>query len=183
MSDFFTGKTYKGMVEITSKTNQIILNCISKKETHYFFNAAYIKDNKLFATEGRCMIVLSIPKDIEIEEGYYYPVKIGFRNHSKYFLIPYKLDVNFPNVEKTIFDYSQTPDMFNYLCQYTNNLQKNSALIFKIFLKIGLPIDLKYFEVLKYFGSFKIKHISEKPILFYNDEIKYIVMPMLSEKA
>lgn len=174
---FFTGKTYQGIIEITNKTFEIINACTSNDPRYKYFTAANIDTSKrkLYATNGKAMAVMPIGCDVQ--SGYYVATKCK----KEYFLVPYQIDAVFPKAEKVIPDYSQLPDLIVKAQYFGENQEKNSKFLFTLLDQIKAPINLDFLKPLRYIGPFNVKYEEKKPILFYNEHIQYIVMPMLSE--
>lgn len=178
---YFTGYNYKGIIGITFQMFRALNLCISKEEEfNYMFSAAWLdKDNNmLYASDGKMGIAFDIPEEIKktekISTGYYMPVQNG----KKYYLIPYKLASKFPDMEKVIPNYDNDQIVMTNE-QYLSNMTKNTQFIFRLFEKIENPIDLERLSVLKYISSFNVKYQKDKAVLFYNDHVKFIIMPLI----
>lgn len=178
MSDikYFTKKSYKGIIEITAKLANIINTIINPLICSHrgYNNAAYINNTKkeLYATDGECLII--IKTNIRSATGYYIPVEHNGNN----MLIPYNSNDAYPVISFITNGYDKEQNLFNTNIRCDNDTRENSITIFKILQKINNPIDIKYFEVLKYIGEFNAKHIAGKAVLFYNDTVQCYIMPL-----
>lgn len=182
MNKFFMSKMHSdNIIKIHESFYNTLLLCISNNDPKLYFEATYLseKDKKIYATDGKCIIAVDVPKIIYIKEGYYIPVK-GVRDH---FLIPANLEIKnqvkyFRDFKKVIPNYKNGKDDFKSIT-YHDDISKDYKFVFEFIRRVDFSVDLKYLKPLKYLDNFNVQISGvEKPIVFYNDNFVYCFIGM-----
>lgn len=180
---------YKNIIEISKNLYEILKNCVStdllRDSLNYVYLDKSLNKTHLVATNGKVMFYYNITGSLldNVEKGYFQCVT----KQKAYYLIPINCNDEFPNWRKVIPNYDLKKRSKAYTFSGNQNNDKDSEFIFDVTKALDRPIRLKHFNVLKYMGEFifKAEKNTDKgryPVIFNNENLNYIVMPISNNK-